>query len=100
VYKRLKGGCKENRTELFSVLSIDKMRPRARTGTQEAPCRHQLTAWVTEHWHRLPRGCGVSSLEISKSHLDMGLGALLWVSLLEWWLDRWTQRWFPSSVIL
>ena len=36
-----------------------------------------------EHWHRLPRGCGVSSLEMSKSHLDMGLGTLLWVFQLE-----------------
>ena len=29
------------------------------------------------------RGCGVSSWEISKSRLDVGLGSLLWVSLLE-----------------
>lgn len=53
VYKCLKEGCKENRTELFSVLLIDKMRQRAQTGTEEAPCGHQLT----EHWHRLPTGC-------------------------------------------
>jgi len=32
---------------------------------------------VMEHWHRLPRGCGVSFLEISESCLDMGLGTLL-----------------------
>ena len=36
-----------------------------------------------EHWHRLPRGCGVSSLELSRSCLAMGLGILLWVVLLE-----------------
>ena len=36
-----------------------------------------------EHWHRLPRGCGVSSLELSRSRLAMGLGTLLWVVLLE-----------------
>ena len=36
-----------------------------------------------EHWHRLPRGCGVSSLELSRSCLAMGLGTLLWVVLLE-----------------
>ena len=34
-----------------------------------------------EHWHRLPRGCGVSSLEVSRSHLAVGLGTLLWVAL-------------------
>ncbi len=38
---------------------------------------------VMEHWHRLLRGCGVSSLEIFKNHLDMGLGTLLWVFLFE-----------------
>jgi len=37
---------------------------------------------VTEHWHRLPRGCGVSSLGIFQSCLDVALGTLLWVSLL------------------
>ena len=36
-----------------------------------------------EHWHRLPRGCGVSSVELSRSRLAMGLGTLLWVVLLE-----------------
>ena len=38
---------------------------------------------VLQHWHRLPRGCGVSSLELSRSHLAVGLGTLLWVVLLE-----------------
>ena len=42
----------------------------------------QLCCAVTEHWHRLPRGCGVSSLGISQSLLDVTLGTLLWVSLL------------------
>ena len=36
---------------------------------------------VTEQWHRLPRGCGVSSLETSKDL--QGLGTLLWMSLLK-----------------
>ena len=36
-----------------------------------------------EHWHRLPRGCGVSSLELSRSCLAVGLCTLLWVVLLE-----------------
>ncbi len=43
---------------------------------------------VMEHWHRLPRGCGVSSLEIFQSRLDVALGTLLWVSLLEQGLGR------------
>lgn len=34
------------------------------------------------------RGCGVSSLEISKSCLDMSLGTLLWVSLRGQGLDQ------------
>lgn len=37
---------------------------------------------VTEQWHRLPRGCGVPSLEAFSSRLDVGLGTPLWVSLL------------------
>ena len=45
--------------------------------------KHFSAVWVTEQWHRLPRCCGVSSLEISKSHLDTAPGTLLWVSLLE-----------------
>lgn len=41
-------------------------------------------------------GCGVTSLEILKSHLDMILDTLLWVSLLEQGLERMTQRSLPS----
>ena len=42
---------------------------------------------VAENRHRLHREAVGSSLEISKSQLDIGLGTLLWVSLLEWGLD-------------
>ena len=38
---------------------------------------------MTEHWHRLLRGCGVSSLQISRNCLDMVLSTLHLVSLLE-----------------
>lgn len=39
---------------------------------------------MTEHWNWLPTEVVESqSLEMSKSHLDMGLGPLLWVALLE-----------------
>ena len=36
-----------------------------------------LCCAVLEPWHRLPRGCGVSSLELSQSHLPVGLGPAL-----------------------
>lgn len=42
--------------------------------------------WVPEHWHGLPRGCGVV-LEIFR-YLDADLGILFQVSLLELWLDQ------------
>jgi len=38
---------------------------------------------VTEHWHRLPRGYGGSSLETFRSCLDVGLRTAFWMSLLE-----------------
>ena len=38
--------------------------------------------------HIFQRGCGVSSLQIFKSHLDVSLGSLLWVSLLEQGLEQ------------
>jgi len=47
-----------------------------------------LCCAVMEHWHRLPRGCGISSLGISQSHLDVALGTLLWVSLLGQGLEQ------------
>ena len=75
-------------------------RQRAQTGTQEVPSDHQkhfCAVQVTEQWHRLHRGCGLSSLEIFQSHLDTALGTLLWVSLLEQGLE---QRYLPISTIL
>lgn len=44
--------------------------------------QHFCVMQVMEHWHGLPRGCGVSSMEILRSCLDVVLGILLWVSLL------------------
>lgn len=46
--------------------------------------KHFLTMQVMEYWQRLSMGCGVSSMEIFKTHLDTGQGRLLRVSLLEW----------------
>ena len=51
-----------------------------------APSEHQaalLCGAVLEHWHRLPRGCGVSSLGMLRCCVAMSLGPLLWVSLLK-----------------
>lgn len=45
--------------------------------------QHFCTVRMSKHQHRLPRGCGVSFSEISRFHLAVGLGALLWVALLE-----------------
>jgi len=40
-----------------------------------------FTVKVVKQWHRLLRDCGVPSLEVLKSCLDMVLGNLLWVTL-------------------
>ena len=69
-----------------------------------SPSEHQAAlpcCAVPEHWHRLPRGCGVSSLGMFRSHLAMGLGPLLWVSLLEqgWARGPWQPQLFCDSVI-
>jgi len=45
--------------------------------------QHFCIVQAMEHRHRLPRGCGASSLEIFQSHLDIGLATLLCMSLLE-----------------
>lgn len=53
---------------------------------EEVPSEHQehfCTVRVSKHWHRLPRGCGISSLETFSNHLGVGLDPLLWVSLLQ-----------------
>jgi len=62
-----------------------------------------LCCAVMEHWNRLPRGCGVSSMRISERCLDVDLGTLLWVSLLGQWGRGWsrgTQRALPASAVL
>ncbi|KAK4811893.1 hypothetical protein QYF61_014926 [Mycteria americana] len=79
VYKYLRGGCKEDRARLFSVVPSDKTRG---NGYKLTPRRFPLnirkrffSVKVTEHWHRLPKEAAESpSLEIFKSYLDMVLG--------------------------
>jgi len=60
----------------------------AQTGTQDAPSAHQHCAGDEAEAQAAQRGCGVSSLEMFRSHLD----TLLWVSLLEQGLDLVTSR--------
>lgn len=63
---------------LFSSAQHWNKRPRAQRESTGAPSEHRAAlcdVWVTECWHRLPRGRGVSSLGISKTHLDAGLSS-------------------------
>ena len=53
------------------------------TGAPTEHPEHSCAVQVTELQHRLSRGFGVSSLGISSSHLDVALGTLLWVALLQ-----------------
>lgn len=64
------------------------------------PSKHSLAVRVLEHQHRLPTGCGISSLEMSKSHPDLALGTLLWMALLEKRLGQASQRAQPASAAL
>ena len=58
------------------------------TGALSELQEHSCAVQVTEQQHRLPRGSGVSSLRISSSCLDVALGTLLWVALLEQGLEQ------------
>ena len=63
--KRIKPGS-EN-----SGAQCQQKRKWAQTVTEKVLLEHQehfCAVWVLEHW--LPRGCGVSSLEISRNLLD------------------------------
>ena len=58
------------------------------TGAPTEHQEHSCAVQVTEQQHRLSRDCGVSSLRISSSCLDVALGTLLWVALLEQGLEQ------------
>lgn len=100
----LKEGCKEVRDGLFSVIPSARTRGHGHNlehMTFPLNTRQHINAvQVTEHWHRLSRGCGIFSLEIFVSHLAVGLGTLLWVGLLQWDWARRTQRVLPASATL
>lgn len=55
---------------------------------------------VTEHWHRFLTEAGELSSEMSQRHLDMVLGTMLWVALLEQGLDQMDLEVSPTSAIL
>jgi len=79
VYKYLKGGCKEYRTRLFSVVPSDRIRSNGYKLKHRSFLlnfrKHFFTVRMTEHWYRLP-GDVVDSptLEVLKVCLDMVLG--------------------------
>jgi len=81
VYKHLKGGCKEDGTRVFSVVSRDltkgnEHKPKYRSFPLNTK-KHVFTVSMIEHWHRVPREVVESpSLELLKSHLDVVPGPL------------------------
>jgi len=72
VYKYLKGGCKEDRAMLFSVVPRHGIRGSRQKTKHRRFClnmnKHFFTVRVTKHWNRSP------TLEIFKSCLDTVLG--------------------------
>ena len=66
----------------------------------EVPSDHQAALLYSSGNKALAQAaqghCGVFSLEISNSLLDMALGTLLWVSLMSSSWSKWTQRFLPS----
>lgn len=62
--------------------------------------KHLFTVQVSEHWHMLTRVVVISpSMEIFKIHLNVVLGNLLWVSLLEQGLDQMDPHLYHSWIL-
>ena len=94
-YKYLKGRCREDGARLFPVEPSDRTRGNGhKLKHRRVPLNIMKHIFFycedAEHWHRLPREVVESpSSEIFKCCLDMVLGNLLWVTLLEW--GGWTR---------
>lgn len=98
--KQLKGRCK-NGVKLFSLASSDRTKNNGKKGTQEDLYEYQKTALftVTEYWRSLPRNdCRIFILKILKRYLDMVLGNLLSIALLE--QGGWPRSNLDHAVIL
>jgi len=69
VYKYFKEDCKDDGARIFSLLPNVRKRGN-RNGTLEFPLKIRQNFYaLPEHCRKLPRGCGVSSLEMSRSRL-------------------------------
>jgi len=84
--KYLKDGCQEDGARLLPVVPSDRTRGNGHKPKQRKfqlnMRKNFFTLRVTEPWPRLPREVVESpSLEIFKTHLDMVLCSLLWVTL-------------------
>lgn len=64
----MKGGYNEDRDGLFSVIFW--------TRGNGHKMKHFSAVWVMDHRRKLPRGCGIFSLETFKIHLGVVLGNL------------------------
>lgn len=87
-------GCKQERTRLFSVVSVDRTRAMGtnwNTGDSFWTSGNMFsTVRMTKNWHKLTRELVESlSSEMLKSCLDVVLGIWLWVTLLE--QEHWTK---------
>ena len=77
-------GCQSNKMDISALSS----RPCWFSGRVRLylPCLLLPPVWVMEHWQRLPRGCGVSSLRSSEA-------ARMWAWAPCWGCPCWSRGW-------